>query len=351
MSQNVSAGDLLFIVEYYDPLPMITKRYQLKYFGDSHAVEMVDIQKKKLFLKKSPCPPEVSASDFVLGAKLFLYSRELLVVEYGDRATRERLERQTQKCIALISSDLYQDWGKIVAALETEMTLVKLRTVIFNDSEAESFLAMTQGDPKLKESLTRGTNLSVLFQSERGCEVMNEVVRSLGTGDGVVVARDEQQTNDISQTLLTWKSTATLDNCTCCVVRPHAVKEKVVGGILKLIIDQGYEVSALDSFQFDKAASEEFLEVYKGVVPEYPDHVVQLSSGLSVCMELRAENAVEVFRETAGPWDIDMAKALRPNSIRGKYGHDKVRSAVHCTDVAQDAQLECEYCFEIMQKG
>ena len=77
--------------------------------------------------------------------------------------------------------------------------------------------------------------------------------------------------------------------------------------------------------------------------------MVQLCSGLSVCMEIRAENAVEVFRETAGPWDIDMAKALRPDSLRAKYGHDKIRSAVHCTDVPHDAQLECEYCFVIMQ--
>ena len=68
-----------------------------------------------------------------------------------------------------------------------------------------------------------------------------------------------------------------------------------------------------------------------------------------MCMELRAEDAVEVFRQTAGPWDVDMAKELRPESIRGKYGLDNVRNAVHCTDLAQDGQIECEYCFDIMQ--
>ena len=46
-----------------------------------------------------------------------------------------------------------------------------------------------------------------------------------------------------------------------------------------------------------------------------------------MCLELRAENAVEVFRETAGPWDIDMARELRPNSIRAKFGEDNIRSA------------------------
>ena len=44
-------------------------------------------------------------------------------------------------------------------------------------------------------------------------------------------------------------------------------------------------------------------KVYKDVVPEYSDHVQQLCSGLVVALEVRAESAVQVFRQTAGPWD------------------------------------------------
>ena len=50
----------------------------------------------------------------------------------------------------------------------------------------------------------------------------------------------------------------------------------------------------------------------------------------------------------AGPWDIDMAKELRPESIRAKFGFDKVRSAVHCTDLPADGVTECEYCFNLL---
>jgi hypothetical protein len=48
------------------------------------------------------------------------------------------------------------------------------------------------------------------------------------------------------------------------------------------------------------------------VIPDYKDHVLQLSAGISVAMEIRAEDAVNVFRVTAGPWDVPMAKELRP---------------------------------------
>ena len=60
------------------------------------------------------------------------------------------------------------------------------------------------------------------------------------------------------------------------MIKPHAVKAKAVGKILDLIIGQGYDVSAISSVHFDKIQAEEFYEVYKGVVPEYPDHVVQV---------------------------------------------------------------------------
>lgn len=134
----------------------------------------------------------------------------------------------------------------------------------------------------------------VVFQSENGCDVMREALSGYTASTSVLTASNGTQTSDLIELLLPLRGTATLDSCTCCVVKPHAVKSRAVGGILDLIIQQGYEVSALDSFQFDSLQSEEFLEVYKGVIPEFPDHVVQLSSGLSVCMELRAENAVDV---------------------------------------------------------
>jgi len=146
------------------------------------------------------------------------------------------------------------------------------------------------------------------------------------------------------------------------------------------------------------------------------DHVIELCSGMCIALELRAEAAVATFRQTAGPWDVEMAKELRyvqrdvfkysgvfrrficirndrscihsrrecrvyttprwnaeessqltlpvslvplmlsfqrtharrPDTLRGKYGVDRVRNALHCTDLESDAVAENEYCFKIM---
>jgi len=72
----------------------------------------------------------------------------------------------------------------------------------------------------------------------------------------------------------------------------------------------GFEVSALGMFNLDRANAEEFLEVYRGVVQEYPSMVDQIISGPCIALEIRAENAALTFREMAGPHDP--VRALLP---------------------------------------
>lgn len=143
-------------------------------------------------------------------------------------------------------------------------------------------------------------------------------------------------------------TTATLDSCTCCVIKPHAVKAGATGDIINTIISQGYEVSAVQSFLLDRATAGEFYEVYKGVIEDYATHVAEMTTGRVVAMEIRAENAVQTFRKTVGPHDIEIAKDLFPNTIRGKHGIDNIRNVVHCTDLPTDGVSECEYFFDIL---
>jgi hypothetical protein len=36
----------------------------------------------------------------------------------------------------------------------------------------------------------------------------------------------------------------------------------------------------------------------------------------------------------------EIARHIRPRTLRALYGKDKVKNAVHCTDLAEDASLE-----------
>lgn len=343
----------LFLVEWFDPLPQLKKKYVLKYYLEDHMIEMIDIKTKKLFLKKSSCPPELKREDFFIGAKILLYSRELEIIDYADQKTRQRLQYQSQYVSLLISSQYYPYWGKIIDRFHSIYTLTKMKTFIVSANILENIGNALSLSSRQVSILNDGVNLVILGYADEGYSKVEGLIDQLNElGVSAFFTNNGQQVNDLQNCLIQNKSipsTATLDNSTCAIIKPHAVKTKLVGAIIDHIISQGYEISAITIVNFDKTQAEEFLEVYKGVVPEYSDHVIQLSSGLSVALEIRAENCVKTFRVTAGPWDASMAKELYPGSIRGKYSLDNVRNAIHCTDLPKDSSLECEYVFNILE--
>ena len=77
----------------------------------------------------------------------------------------------------------------------------------------------------------------------------------------------------------------------------------VAGDIITRILDCGFEISALMQVTMERANAEEFYEVYKGVVNEYPQMVSELCCGPCIAMEVRARDAAKTFREFVGPAD------------------------------------------------
>lgn len=345
----------LFVVEWYDPMPQLKRKYLLKYFVKQNQAEMVDIKSKKLFLKKSPCPPELTPEEFFIGGKVLIYSRELEIVDFGDETTRNRLQTQIQQTVAIMTPDWTAEWGKVLDAIlsTSGFNLISLRSYQFPQSVADSVCGIFNISSRAKSNLlSSGVSLVLVSQQEDGINRLLDLAEPLMKeyGRDLMVSRSGTDVAALLDVLSTSRvpNSSTLDSCTCCVIKPHAVKARQVGQILDMILSQGYDVSAVNSFHMDKLQAEEFLEVYKGVVPEYADHVLQMSAGLAVALEVRAEDAVPTFRQTAGPWDVQMAKELRPGTIRAVYGIDSIRNAVHCTDLDSDGVTECEYCFRIL---
>jgi len=145
------------------------------------------------------------------------------------------------------------------------------------------------------------------------------------------------------------KTTAVFNNCSLCLIKPHMFTEGLAGQVIDMILDAGFEISAMEMFSLTRPVIEEFYDVYKGVLPEYLPLIEHMSNGPILALEVRQQNAVASFRELCGPHDPEIAKHLRPNSIRAKFGHDRVKNAVHCTDMPEDGVLEVKYFFNILQ--
>jgi nucleoside-diphosphate kinase len=137
------------------------------------------------------------------------------------------------------------------------------------------------------------------------------------------------------------------------VIKPHAVKDGLAGSIIDAITRANYNVTAFELFHLDRSHAEEFYEIYKGVLPEYSDMTEELALGPCYVLEISGgkcnEDTQSSFREFVGPRDPVIARQIYPNSLRAKFGCTVVKNAVHCTDLCQDAPLEIEYFFSILQ--
>ncbi len=78
--------------------------------------------------------------------------------------------------------------------------------------------------------------------------------------------------------------------------------------------------------------------------------VDELTSGMSFAIEIKCDSAYKAFRDFCGPHDPEMARTLRPQTLRALFGFDKIKNAVHCTDLPDDAPLEVEYFFRILDQ-
>ncbi len=128
------------------------------------------------------------------------------------------------------------------------------------------------------------------------------------------------------------------------IIKPHAVTGGMAGLALDIVQDN-FEITALRQCTLDKAAAAEFYEVYKGVLAagDFGSMVDELCSGPCIAFEVADHstgNVVESFRELCGPMDPELARVVRPNSIRAQFGLNKIKNAIHCTDLAEDGQLE-----------
>ena len=53
---------------------------------------------------------------------------------------------------------------------------------------------------------------------------------------------------------------------------------------------------------------------------------------------MQGQEAVHRLRELCGPFDVEVARHLRPDTLRALHGRDNVHNVVHCTDLPEDCR-------------
>ncbi|KAM7066424.1 nucleoside diphosphate kinase homolog 7 isoform 6-T6 [Acridotheres tristis] len=312
-----------FIAEWYDPNASLFRRYELLYYPKDSSIEMYDVKNRRTFLRRTKYE-SLHLEDLYVGSKVTVFSRHLTIVDYGNLYTSHKLgSRKESELLQLIMS------GPILAMeLLGDDAVSKWRAIVGPANPAE----------------TESDTLDSISESFGHCGL-----RDAAHGpDSVASAAKELELFFPSSGGRGPVSSAKFTNCTCCIIKPHAVNEGLAGKIIKAILKEGFEISALQMFNMERTNVEEFYEIYKGVVPEYLEMVSELCSGPCIAMEIRQFDPSKVFRDFCGPSDPALARHLRPGTLRAVFGKDKIQNAVHCTDLPEDGLLEVQYFFKIL---
>lgn len=367
-----------FIAEWYDSNASMVRRYQVLAYADN-TIEMFDIKNKRLFLKRSKCE-HIKLSDLFIGAIVNIHSRQLTIVEFADKYTTEKLGSTKEKTLGLIKPDCVSKMGEILDRITSQgFVIFQMKMVRLSPKESAEFYKEHTGKPffdRLVHFMSEGPIIALELTGEnaitRWRELMGptdsavarqEAPDSLRAQFGTDQTRNACHGSDSASSAKRetefffgpkassmQKNTAVCDNCTLGIIKPHAVVEGLVGKIITEIANSGLglHISALQLHYMEKANTEEFYEVYKGVVEEYTSMVEEIISGPCVVFEITGENAHTVFREFVGPADPEIARHLRPHTLRAKFGQNKIKNALHCSDLPEDGTLEVEYFFKIL---
>jgi len=159
-----------------------------------------------------------------------------------------------------------------------------------------------------------------------------------------------------------------------CIIKPHALSQ--AASIIHDVLEEGFHIKAVTTKKMTLSEAKDFYEVYQGVVKEHNYLIEQILSGTVIALQIECNNdnkkekenqssnvrdekdpriaingnsTFNEFRDFVGPKDPEIAKYIRPRTLRAKYGVDRVRNAVHCTDLQEDGYLESKFFFQIME--
>jgi nucleoside-diphosphate kinase len=129
---------------------------------------------------------------------------------------------------------------------------------------------------------------------------------------------------------------------TLAIIKPDAVKKKIIGKIIQRIEDEGFQILRLKLLRLTKEDAKGFYIVHKDK-PFYESLTSFMSSGEICVMVLEREHAIAHWRQVMGATDPSMAK---PGTLRRSFGFSVERNAVHGSDGPDTAAWEIGYFFK-----
>ncbi|XP_049826465.1 nucleoside diphosphate kinase 7-like [Aethina tumida] len=367
---------LSFHTMWYDA-NSLQKQLLLNFYPCDGTTELIDTQTNRTFLRRATLDG-VGLKDMFLGNEIRVYSRQIKIVDYADDRTARYVSKSNEHTVAVVKPDAFDMIGEIIKVIEDNnfrIANLKLCTLTRKDAmEFYDYLKEETYSSFIMEHFISGPIVAMELVGENAVGRLNEILGPVCPVDARKTSPNSLRamygTNrainalhgSLSQQMAAREAKFFFAkyhqqpglNChssACCVIKPHTIKGGNLGKIVSSILNCGFTFSAMEMFYLTNKTANEFLEVYKGVIDDYNALVLSFLDGPCVAVQIFNAEKRDVhgeFRNICGPYDPEVAKKIRPTTLRANFGLDKYKNAVHCTDLPEDVEIELEYFFKIL---
>lgn len=128
---------------------------------------------------------------------------------------------------------------------------------------------------------------------------------------------------------------------TLFIIKPDAVKRKLIGKIIARFDNKGFNVVKLKMLTFTKEMAEKFYSDHKSK-PFFGDLVSFITSGPVVAVVIEGDNVISTTRLMVG---TTKSFEAAPGSIRGDFGLGITDNIIHASDSKQSFEKEVGIVF------
>jgi nucleoside-diphosphate kinase len=132
---------------------------------------------------------------------------------------------------------------------------------------------------------------------------------------------------------------------TFTIIKPDSTAAGHVGEIITELERAGFRILALRKLHLTRAQAESFYAVHRER-PFFESLVTFMTEGEIVPIALERDNAISALRELMGPTNASEAPK---ETIRGKFGTNIERNAIHGSDAPETAAVELAFFFSRLE--
>jgi nucleoside-diphosphate kinase len=132
---------------------------------------------------------------------------------------------------------------------------------------------------------------------------------------------------------------------TLTILKPDTVSAGHAGAVIAMIEEAGFKIRGTKMLHLTRPEAEGFYAVHRER-PFFGSLVKFMTEGPVIVMVLEAQDAIPLLRKLMGATDPSNAE---DGTVRGRFGTNIERNAIHGSDALETAAFEISYFFSRLE--